>query len=79
MEIIRNKDRTVTLMASCRLCGDKYLIKVRPQDLVTWNEGAHCQDAFPYLTPGEREMLISHTCDKCWSKIFSDDDTGDIG
>ena len=77
MELIRDKDRTLELVVSCRLCHEVHRLKVRPQDFEAYNEGAHCQDAFPYLSADDRELLISRTCGKCWSKIFSDDNTED--
>ena len=32
--------------------------------------GEFAQDCFPYLTAGQRELMISNTCDDCWNKFF---------
>ena len=37
---------------------------------VTAISGELIQDALPYLSASEREMLISGTCDDCWQKMF---------
>jgi len=72
MELVKNEDRTMNVVVSCRLCHEVHTLKVRPKDLEAYDEGAHCQDAFPYLSADDRELLISRTCGKCWSKIFGD-------
>lgn len=35
-------------------------------------EYVKAQDAFPYLSADERELIISGTCSECWDKLFSD-------
>jgi hypothetical protein len=36
------------------------------------------QDIFPDLPIGDRELLISGTCNTCWQKMFgNDEDEGD--
>jgi hypothetical protein len=37
-------------------------------------KGALVQDAFPFLSPDEREMLISGTHPECWTAMFGDED-----
>lgn len=37
----------------------------------SWTQGEGLiQDIFPELTDGDRELLISATCDECWEKLF---------
>ncbi len=43
---------------------------VRFEDYKAWENGKVIQDAMPYLTPGEREVLISGTCGSCFDKMF---------
>jgi hypothetical protein len=44
---------------------------VNPKDLSDWkSEKKYIQDAMPYLSAGEREILISKTCDECFDKMF---------
>lgn len=71
MEINLSDQVTVT----CRKCDVAYTLKVQPIDMVAWQIGTkHVQEAFPYLSIGDRELLISRTCDTCWTAIFGDDD-----
>ena len=58
----------------CRMCSKPHYIVVYPSDLARFEAGTHAQDAFPYLSADDRELLISGTCDECWNKMFSDDD-----
>ena len=34
-------------------------------------QGEYIQDAFPTLTPGEREQLITGIHSECWDKEFA--------
>jgi len=36
------------------------------------------QDIFPNFSIGDRELIISNTCNTCWQELFgSDEDEGD--
>lgn len=56
----------------CLQCQEVYVFDVGPEDYELWRTGQirYVQDAFPYLTPGEREMLISRTCEPCFDRMF---------
>lgn len=55
----------------CRICGLTYTIMVHRQDVLDWMSGkGYIQDILPYLTNGERELLISSTCGSCFDLIF---------
>jgi hypothetical protein len=56
------------------MCKKEQVIKVKPKDYYAWQNGKLIQVAMPYLTAGEREMLISGVCEDCFSSLFSDDD-----
>jgi hypothetical protein len=44
---------------------------VNSKDLSDWkSEKKYIQDAMPYLSAGEREILISKTCGECFDKMF---------
>lgn len=59
----------------CVHCNENYDVWVDPADLAAWSEGELIQDVLDYLTPGERELLMSGTCDACWDKLFPPDET----
>lgn len=56
----------------CVNCGLPVEIEADAQDYRDWQNGKLAQDAFPYLTPGEREMFISRICDTCWDSMFGE-------
>ena len=59
----------------CVHCEKEFEIHVNKDDYKEWTDnGTLIQQAMPYLTPGERELLISGTCDECWDRMFGDND-----
>ena len=69
--------KEVTIVTACPFCGHSNEVAVNEADYWDWQDGALVQDAFPYLTADEREMLISGICPTCWAKTFGDDDEED--
>lgn len=69
-------ERNYEMQVSCRMCRKTHPLKVRVEDYLTFDspDRPHIQDIFPYLTPAERELLISGTCEECWNKMFGGDD-----
>ena len=59
----------------CYCCGDTYTLEVREEDLEEYlsPNRRYIQDIFPYLKPCDRELFISHTCDKCFKYMFGQD------
>ncbi|MCR8576445.1 hypothetical protein [Streptomyces sp. Isolate_219] len=47
---------------------------VKPEDFRAWQNGKFVQDAFPYLTDDQRELLVSKTCGPCFDVMFGDDE-----
>lgn len=66
------------LEAKCRLCHGKHVIFVKASDYLKWQyrEG-FIQDLMPYLSAGERELLISATCSDCFDSMFPPLDNSD--
>ena len=61
------------LEATCVHCGITYTILAKREDVASWMMGAgYIQDVLGYLSPAERELLISGTCDNCWKSMFGD-------
>lgn len=55
----------------CSHCGILYTVYVDPVDYNDWLYGdGFIQDLMPYLTDGERELLISKTCGRCFDEIY---------
>ena len=58
------------IVVVCQMWRRKFDIEVNLEDVHSWMDGELIQDALPYLSAGERELLISHTCDDCWKVLF---------
>ena len=57
----------------CPFCGESHVVEVVAEDYADWKNGKLIQDAMPYLTADEREMLISGICPTCWDNMFGDE------
>jgi hypothetical protein len=62
------------MLVMCKHCGEEHKLSVNALDLFKWQQGALIQEVLSYLTPDERELLISQTCKKCWDKMFEEED-----
>ena len=67
--MIEMKEMTEFSVA-CRWCRKEVQITANETDICHWQDGVYIQDALPYLSAAERELLISGTCDACWHKMF---------
>ncbi len=66
-----------TMWTTCRVCKNQVEMQVHIEDVTAWENGEKIQNAMPYLTPAEREVLISGTCEPCFDRIFGEDPVGD--
>jgi carbon storage regulator CsrA len=55
---------------SCPVCKDAWTVEVPRHGFTEWKGGALIQKALPNISLSEREMLISGTCESCFSKMF---------
>lgn len=55
-------------------CGVRYTFNIDPEDYYAFQHGTFAQDAFPYLTADQRELLISQTCGNCFNRMFPPDE-----
>ena len=63
-------NRNDCVSRTCRSCSESISLMVNGQDVVDWKGGKYIQDAMPYLSAAERELLISGTCGTCFDKMF---------
>lgn len=62
------------LEVPCKHCGILYTILADREDVTAWLSGSgYIQDILGYLSPAERELLISGICDNCWKELFPDE------
>lgn len=65
----------ITIETVCPFCGHVNEVVVENSDFIDWQvNGKLAQDAFPYLTAEEREMLISGICKDCWYNAFHEEE-----
>lgn len=76
MEAYETKFGNLTILnCKCRMCNKDYALKVKTEDHTDYvSNGKLIQLAFPYLSAGERELIISGICDTCFTDIFKDDE-----
>ena len=58
---------------TCRYCQVDHIVMADQMDVANWENGALIQDALPYLSADDRELLISGTCGACYDKMFPPD------
>jgi hypothetical protein len=68
-----NTEGSTKITKTCNICGEKIVVWVEDEDYKDWVNGKLCQDAFPYLDAGQREILISNTCGRCFDLLFEAD------
>lgn len=62
----------VEKQVECVHCNKVFSLNVDEEKFNLWTEGQGLiQDLLGNLSAGERELLISGTCDDCWDKQFS--------
>ena len=67
------------LKPMCLQCGTTVHISVLQPDFEKWQGGELIQNAMPYLSPDEREILISGTCGPCFDRMFGEGDDEEYG
>ena len=58
----------------CIRCGTVHLLTLDKDKVRRWQGGEHVQNVFPEMTPGQRELLISGTCEQCFDILFRESD-----
>jgi len=82
--MVSNVTRPNKLWATCNRCKGQTEMMVNINDYAAWEddrgkpEGLLIQDAMPYLTVDEREVLISGTCGKCFDEMFPEPSESEI-
>ena len=63
-------DRRDLVQAVCSNCKSSVELLVNADDWIEWKRGKLIQDAMPYLSASEREILISGICGICFDNIM---------
>ena len=68
-----NFKNPLVIKTTCPECHKVHQITVEKQDYFNWlQRKGSVQTIFHYLTPSERELLISGICDTCWNNLMCD-------
>jgi hypothetical protein len=55
----------------CVHCGQSNMITIDEYDYFRWKiQSTYAQTVFPWLSPDQREVLISGTHPNCWNEAF---------
>lgn len=61
---------------ACPMCQKEHEVEVNQDDLRDYlmgkGEKRFIQNAFPYLTPAQREQIVSGYDDSCWKKLWAE-------
>jgi hypothetical protein len=68
-----NNSEWVTIQVVDMLQNTHYM-DVKMVDLAAYEDGALIQDAFPYLTSGQRELILTGISDEMWGDMFNDEE-----
>lgn len=59
------------ILTHCDICKRDDHVHVHEEDYKRWRKDTHIQVAFPYLSAGEREMLMTGMHDACFDNLFA--------
>lgn len=68
--VINHKEGNV--VCTCNNCRKEVTLRVQIKDFFDWKKGKSIALAFDYLSPNEREILISGICSECFDEIFKE-------
>ena len=72
--MIEGNKNELTFANKCPWCGKEYTFTVPTEGYDKWVKGALIQNAFPHLTPTERDYFLTGYCADCQKKLFGDDE-----
>lgn len=62
--------RDLEILCECPFCGKVNSVMVVADDYAAYLEGMLIQDAFPYLSADERELIMTGICPACWNDMW---------
>jgi len=55
-----------TVVTKCPFCHVEHRLQVNEKDYAKWEGGEQIQNVFHYLSPSQRELLMTGVCDTCF-------------
>jgi hypothetical protein len=56
------------------ITGELYSVTVKGEDLYKYRKGALIQEAFPTLSPSDREFLLTGVSPKGWKELYFEEE-----
>lgn len=63
----------------CKFCGENQQLRVTIDMLQDVYCGMAIKEAMPHLDREQRELLISRTCERCYSRLFGKEELYGLG
>lgn len=64
----------IEIAVECQMCGGETVLKITDAAWQRYQMGEHIQSALSELDAGQRELLISRTCEKCFDNLFKENE-----
>lgn len=68
---ISKENGKIKLVVQCAKCGLQKALLIEVWDYSEWVQGKSIQNAMPYISPADRELILSATCDSCFKLAVS--------
>ena len=62
----------ITILFTCPICGCEHELAVDFEQYLTYQSGELVQDAFPHMSPTDRERFVSGLCPDCQEEVFKE-------
>lgn len=62
----------ITIGFDCPMCGAHHALTVELEQYLNYLDGELIQDAFPKMSPTDRERFLSGFCPDCQEEIFKE-------
>lgn len=67
-------NRDLVLHYTCIYCGTDHVVIVNSKDYWDWMcDADSIQNLFHYLSPADRELMLTNTCGQCFNEMFLPD------
>ena len=63
-------ENNITIGFTCPMCGIYHFLNIDFEQYLDYQSGELVQDAFPKMSPTDRERFISGLCPDCQKKVF---------
>ena len=60
----------IAILFTCPICGCDHELVVDFEQYLDYQSGELVQDAFPHMSPTDRERFISGLCPDCQKEVF---------